>query len=95
MGQRQRAARFKAMNYEVRRQSELARTLNFDAGQFEYRSCVRKKRYPKEAKARIAAAFVSGREEKDLDVYECKFCKGWHLTSQPKQPKPRQYEARV
>jgi hypothetical protein len=44
------------------------------------RECLRKNRYPTEAEARAAAAEQERRTATRLGVYQCLFCKGWHLT---------------
>ena len=46
-----------------------------------YRMCLRKKRYPDEYEARRIAKIRTQDCQKPLRVYECPFCKGYHLTS--------------
>ena len=43
--------------------------------------CERKKRYPSEAEARATAAHQARTTGRELNVYECVWCRGWHLSS--------------
>ncbi len=45
------------------------------------RDCRRKQRYASEAEARATAAHEARATGRELDVYECVWCRGWHLTS--------------
>jgi hypothetical protein len=44
--------------------------------------CGRKKRYPSEAEARATADHQARASGRELSVYECPWCRGWHLSSQ-------------
>jgi len=43
--------------------------------------CERKKRYASEAEARATADHQARASGKELKVYECPWCRGWHLSS--------------
>ncbi len=43
--------------------------------------CERKQRYPSEAEARATAEHQARATGKELSVYECPWCRGWHLSS--------------
>ena len=45
------------------------------------RECSRKKRYPTEEDARATAGHQARASGKELRVYECSWCRGWHLSS--------------
>ena len=45
------------------------------------RECRSKQRYVSEAEARATAAHQAHATGRELDVYECAWCRGWHLTS--------------
>jgi hypothetical protein len=55
-------------------------------------ACVRKRRYPDKKSATTAANLQlrihNGRHHgaKDLRVYPCPFCRGWHMTSRMSEP---------
>lgn len=46
-----------------------------------HRECERKQRYPSEAEARATAAHQARASGRELNVYECVWCRGWHLSS--------------
>lgn len=57
----------------------------------ELENCRRKRRYGSEAEAREAARrqMRMRLDAPDLDVYECFWCRGWHLTrGEEDGPKP-------
>ena len=43
--------------------------------------CARKKRYFSEAEARATADHQARATGRELNVYECPWCRGWHLSS--------------
>jgi hypothetical protein len=43
--------------------------------------CGRKKRYASESEARATAAHQARTTGRELNVYECVWCRGWHLSS--------------
>jgi hypothetical protein len=43
--------------------------------------CGRKTRYPSEAEARATAEHQARATGRELSVYECPWCRGWHLSS--------------
>ena len=43
--------------------------------------CGKKKRYASEAEARTTADHQARTTGKELNVYECPWCHGWHLSS--------------
>jgi hypothetical protein len=43
--------------------------------------CRRKKRYATEAEARATAGHQARTTGRELSVYECVWCRGWHLSS--------------
>ncbi len=43
--------------------------------------CERKQRYPSEAEARATADHQARTAGRELNVYECPWCRGWHLSS--------------
>jgi hypothetical protein len=43
--------------------------------------CGKKTRYVSEADARATAAHQARTTGKELSVYECVWCRGWHLSS--------------
>ena len=43
--------------------------------------CERKQRYASEADARATADHQARSTGKELKVYECPWCRGWHLSS--------------
>ena len=43
--------------------------------------CERKKRYASEAEARATADHQARTTGRELSVYECPWCRGWHLSS--------------
>jgi hypothetical protein len=43
--------------------------------------CGKKKRYVSEAEARATAAHQARTSGRELNVYECVWCRGWHLSS--------------
>jgi len=43
--------------------------------------CGKKKRYPSEGEARATAAHQARTTGRELNVYECLWCRGWHLSS--------------
>ena len=43
--------------------------------------CGRKKRYASEAEARATADHQARTTGRELNVYECLWCRGWHLSS--------------
>ena len=45
------------------------------------RECQRKKRYATEAEARATADHQARTTGTELSVYECPWCRGWHLSS--------------
>lgn len=45
------------------------------------RECERKQRYASEAEARATADHQARTTAKELNVYECPWCRGWHLSS--------------
>lgn len=48
-------------------------------------SCTTKKfRYRDKLGAKIALAKAQGKDHGESRAYRCEFCRGWHLTSQPK-----------
>jgi hypothetical protein len=49
--------------------------------QIRDRDCRRKRRYASEGQARATAALQARATGHELDVYECSWCRGWHLTS--------------
>ncbi len=57
-----------------------------------YCFAARKRRYPSEAEAQAALVDVTMRRNEgrahraECRFYECKKCKGWHLTSNPVPP---------
>lgn len=55
-------------------------------------SCGDKRRFRSKLDAQMALARIRGRTENESHdiptrAYRCPHCKGWHLTSQPKDPK--------
>lgn len=44
--------------------------------------CGDKKAYATQKRAKTARSFVRKRYDKRLEVYRCRFCRQWHLTSQ-------------
>ena len=53
--------------------------------QAEREVCDRKVAYPTYKIAKQRAAKVKARVRKDITVYLCQDCDGWHLTSQPQR----------
>ena len=47
---------------------------------YRKRGCLRKAAYSKRAAAEAAAAKVMMAHKIDLFVYQCEFCRDWHLT---------------
>lgn len=45
-----------------------------------YRGCMRKARYGSRRKARMEAIKLKLALGRDLNLYRCHFCQGWHLT---------------
>ena len=45
------------------------------------RECGRKQRYASEAEARATADHQARTTGRELNVYECPWCRGWHLSS--------------
>ena len=45
------------------------------------RECERKRRYPTEEEARATADHQARASGRELKVYECSWCRGWHLSS--------------
>jgi len=45
-----------------------------------YFSCRKKKRYPSQHEAKVAASCCRNRRGVKLRVYPCEICGGWHLT---------------
>jgi hypothetical protein len=45
------------------------------------RECERKQRYASEAEARATADHQARATGTELKVYECPWCRGWHLSS--------------
>ena len=45
------------------------------------RECERKQRYASEADARATAEHQARTSGRELRVYECVWCRGWHLSS--------------
>lgn len=46
----------------------------------EFHSCIRKRRYESERTAAAATVLCFKKEEhKDMNVYRCRFCNGWHV----------------
>ncbi len=45
-----------------------------------YKACDRKKRYPTEADAKFAKHDCERHGARDLHIYRCPYCDGWHLT---------------
>jgi hypothetical protein len=43
--------------------------------------CGKKQRYPSEAEARATADHQARTTGRELSVYECLWCRGWHLSS--------------
>ena len=43
--------------------------------------CEKKKRYDSEAEARATADHQARATGRELNVYECVWCRGWHLSS--------------
>ena len=43
--------------------------------------CGKKKRYDTEGEARATADHQARASGKELKVYECSWCRGWHLSS--------------
>ena len=43
--------------------------------------CRKKKRYESEAEARATADHQARTTGRELNVYECVWCRGWHLSS--------------
>jgi hypothetical protein len=43
--------------------------------------CGKKKRYESEAEARAIANHQARTTGRELNVYECVWCRGWHLSS--------------
>ena len=43
--------------------------------------CEKKKRYDSEADARSTAGHQARTTGRELSVYECPWCRGWHLSS--------------
>ena len=43
--------------------------------------CGRKRRYDSEEEARASAAQRARATGRELDVYRCTWCRGWHLSS--------------
>ena len=43
--------------------------------------CGKKKRYASEAEARATADHQARTTGRELNVYECVWCRGWHLSS--------------
>ena len=43
--------------------------------------CEKKKRYVSEADARMTADHQARTTGRELSVYECPWCRGWHLSS--------------
>lgn len=51
-------------------------------------TCSRKMRYPDEHVARAVGTeqMATGRAPQQLFIYQCKVCRGWHLTKQEAAP---------
>ena len=43
--------------------------------------CARKKRYASQTEARATADHQARATGRELNVYECPWCRGWHLSS--------------
>lgn len=59
-----------------------------ETGPTEFRSCVRKRRHKTEEDALRAAKRSTKERSKQLSVYQCHLCGGWHLTSRPPRARP-------
>jgi hypothetical protein len=60
-----------------------------DPGEFRAKSCQKKRRYATSSEAEDTARHrreESG--EKDLEIYPCRFCGGWHI-GHPLRPRKR------
>lgn len=53
-----------------------------DAAQ-RYKACESKNRYATLAEAQENLAWCEHRGKRGLQIYECPYCGGWHLTSHP------------
>jgi hypothetical protein len=49
--------------------------------EIRHSQCGRKKRYPSEDEARATADHQARATGRELRVYECPWCRGWHLSS--------------
>ena len=49
--------------------------------QRRHSECGKKTRYASEAEARATADHQARATAKELNVYECPWCRGWHLSS--------------
>ena len=47
------------------------------------KACDSKNRYASRKEAEQAAAWCAAEGRRNLRVYRCKYCSGWHLTSKP------------
>lgn len=50
-----------------------------------WKACEKKKRYATEGEARLAADACRRHGSRDLHVYRCPYCGGWHLTHKGKR----------
>lgn len=48
-----------------------------------YKACERKKRYPNKMDAQEALEACKRHGSRDLHIYQCPYCKGYHLTHKP------------
>ena len=49
--------------------------------EIRHSQCGKKKRYVSEADARMTADHQARATGRELSVYECPWCRGWHLSS--------------
>ena len=63
-----------AHRQEMERQHEAA---------LRYKACERKQRYATRAEAQDAVRDCKRHGSRDLHVYPCPYCNGWHLTHKP------------
>lgn len=54
-----------------------------DTTSLEYRACLRKKKFGTEGSALAVANAPHRKPKLRLWVYQCRFCRCWHLTSSP------------
>lgn len=79
---RRRRKKSKDINSKERRERD--RQMTSEYGQIAHSMCGRKLRYDSEETATKFALLSEGYCNHRIAVYQCPFCHGWHLTSNPK-----------